>query len=225
MESTAQGLIDIVFSKMLVTSPTTAQYNAAFTELKMILETMAADSLQFWAKKSDTFTPINAVSAITFADGSVLSPDIEYRPNYIEDLFITDDDGIRYPIDLVGSADYFGEADTTLTGRPYKAFYSPGYPTATLYLFPIADDANDTLNIKYKDKLYTLANLSTVIAIPGEYQRPIIYELLKALSGTYGYALTLEDRELAHTSERAVITINSKHNTENPTFPSDIKGM
>lgn len=92
---------------------------------------------------------------------------------------------ISYPLQIIEAyEDYANISLKSLVSFPSYAFYDPGYPTGTLYAWPIPSNIY-TVHILVKSQLSAIANLSDDINLPPEYEAAIIWNLAEWIRPAY----------------------------------------
>ena len=73
-----------------------------------------------------------------------------------------------------------------LVGMPSHVFLDSGYPTGTLYFYPVPTTTVYAMHVSVKAVLTSLTSLSQTISMPPEYEEAIVYNLVLRLRSAYG---------------------------------------
>jgi hypothetical protein len=91
-----------------------------------------------------------------------------------------------WPIPVIDNReDYNRVALKSAPGLPFYVFYDPAYPLGILHTQPAAQTNFYELHISVKEQIGQFANLTTVIALPPEYEEAIQYNLAVRLRPMY----------------------------------------
>lgn len=159
--------------------------------------------LQQWERKRwlvyhlVTYTKVStgAVSYTVGPGGDINTGASSARPAKLESAFMrqlanTSPNQIDYPLDLLQSMeDYNRIALKQLVSFSNCAFYDPGWPLGTLYLWPVMQATIYAAGITVLEQLpIRFLTLATVLALPYEYYGAILYNLALRLRPKYQIA-------------------------------------
>jgi hypothetical protein len=103
------------------------------------------------------------------------------RPARIESAWVRVD-GVDHPLSLIGQFEYDAiPAKATASDIPNEAFYSPGVPYGSVYLYPVPAAAV-SLFVRVMAQLSEFANLSTEYDLAPGYKRALEYSLAEELA-------------------------------------------
>lgn len=126
------------------------------------------------------------------------------RPVRIEGGYITSG-GVDYPLDWITSDEYDAIENKSLSSSiPTKAFYSPGLPTGSIYLWPVPSAAV-TLSVRVMTQLTAFANTSTDYTLAPGYKRALEYSLAEEI---HPNRVTPAIARLAFGARKAIKTVN-----------------
>lgn len=126
------------------------------------------------------------------------------RPIRLEGVWVRDG-GIDYPIRLITSAEYDAiqnKSDTTT--YPECAYYSPGLPSGSLYLWP-APASVIALHVRVMTQLSEFAALSTDYNLAPGYKRALELSLAEEL---FPSRVTPKLQQMADSARRAIRVAN-----------------
>lgn len=93
---------------------------------------------------------------------------------------------VDYPLVILQSREDYSRIGMKFIGTfPYALFYDPGFPTGTVYPWPVPQASIYELHILIKDDLQQFGNLSEEIILPDEYMAAIHYNLVVRLGPAY----------------------------------------
>jgi hypothetical protein len=119
-----------------------------------------------------------SASPVSIGTGQTLSTP---RPIRIESAWVRVN-GVDYPLSLIGQFEYDAiPAKATTSTVPNEAFYSPGVPYGSLYLYPVPSAAV-TLFVRVMAQLSEFANLATEYDLAPGYKRALEYSLAEELA-------------------------------------------
>jgi hypothetical protein len=152
-------------------------------------------NVTYVAASDGRITPyfVGPTGGATPPDVSVGAINVSARPNRIESAFFQQINSIPngpvvYPLKLLQSMeDYRKIALPQLSTFSLVAFYDPGWPMGSLYLWPWPNATNYQIGFVARQQLpASFASLATVIALPFEYHQAIVSNLAMALRPKYG---------------------------------------
>lgn len=126
------------------------------------------------------------------------------RPVSIEGGFITSG-GIDYRLDWITAAEYDAIENKSLSSSiPTHAFYLPGLPTGSIYLWPVPSAAV-TLSVRVMTQLTQFAALATDYTLAPGYKRALEYSLAEEI---FPNRITPKIAQLAFGARKAIKTVN-----------------
>lgn len=94
---------------------------------------------------------------------------------------------VDFPLAIIESqSDYADISLKQLTTFPAAVWYSPDFPTGSLWFWPIPPAGQFNLHVFYRAGLPTYTALTDPLALPTEYIRALRYELAALLQMNYG---------------------------------------
>jgi len=141
------------------------------------------------AQPQSMYVPTTISQALTIAKVSYTigsGGDIDTTlPVKIRSAFVREASGVDFPVKVtMNFKDYDRINDKDIPGYPRKLYFERSYPLATIYMWPVADQAL-TLYMKAWSPIPTFATLETNMALPLEYEDMFIYNLAIRLSLKY----------------------------------------
>lgn len=126
------------------------------------------------------------------------------RPVRIEGGYVTYG-GVDSDLDWITSDEYDAIENKSLSSSiPTKAFYSPGLPTGSIYLWPVPSAAV-TLSVRVMTQLTAFANTSTDYTLAPGYKRALEYSLAEEI---HPNRVTPAIARLAFGARKAIKTVN-----------------
>jgi hypothetical protein len=131
-----------------------------------------------------TITKALTIAKVSYTIGS--GGDIDTTlPVKIRSAFVREASGVDFPMKVtMNYKDYDRINDKDIPGYPRKMYFERSYPTATIYMWPVADQAL-TLHMKVWSPIPTFTNLTTSMSLPLEYEDMLIYNLSLRLAPKY----------------------------------------
>lgn len=180
----------------------------ALTVLNRMLKAWSASSLMVPYRTTENF-PLT-IGKVSYTIGTSGITDLATpRPDYITNLWRRDANNNDFKIISYTQDQYDDVQVKSLTGLPQWGFYDTQFPNGVLSIYP-ADSQADTLFIVSLKPFNQFTTLSTVMALPGEYEEAIVYLLAKRLAPEYGFTITPDIADLISQSERAIERKNTR---------------
>lgn len=135
-----------------------------------------------------TFT---STGATFYTVGPSANFDMSLRPDKIEKAFVrqlnaTPPNQVDYPLEPIESREIYDLiAMKQLTSFPYYYFYDADYPIGKFYPWPLPQASIYSMFITVKRVLGQIANLSTVLTLPAEYEPALHSNLVCVLRAAY----------------------------------------
>jgi hypothetical protein len=126
------------------------------------------------------------------------------RPIRVEGGWIRQD-GIDYELDWITSAEYDAIQNKSLTSSiPTRAFYSPGLPNGSVYLWP-APSGTVSLHVRVMAQLSAFADLATDYTLAPGYKRALELSLAEEI---HPNRITPKIERQAFGARKAIKTVN-----------------
>jgi len=161
--------------------------NNAFTRLNWLISQWARKRWLVWHL-------IDVVKTSTGALSYSVGPGQDFdtsRPDRIESAFArqilpSQGNPIDYPMQLIQSReDYNLISMKTLGTWPSAVFYDSGYPTGTVFFWPLPASGQFDLHITVKQPLDQFTGLTETISFPPEYEAALLHNLVVRLRSAY----------------------------------------
>lgn len=95
-------------------------------------------------------------------------------------------------------------------GPPTAVFYDSGFPSGTLYFWPVAGAGAYEMHVSIKAELTQITSLTDQIVVPGEYLDAVIYNLAKRARMMFGQGPDQDLNELAKGSLNTLRQANTQ---------------
>jgi hypothetical protein len=182
---TAQDLIDsalrLIGELATQQSPTATESGDALETLNHILETWSAEGLPIPYATTETFT-LTGAAEYTIGTGGTWPTT---RPLSILAANVISSNQVTREVDLVDAHQWGGLRDKTRTGTfAEKLYYSAGYPTGTVKLWP--RPTTGTLELYSFKALEAFPTLGTTIDMPPGYEKALRFALAVDLAPEHG---------------------------------------
>ena len=189
--TTANSIITQVLAVITSLSPGEAipaeEADYALTVLNTMLKGWSASNLMIPYRTLESFSLAAGVNSRTIGTGAQLSTT---RPDYVTAAYLRDANGVDYWVDTTMPKEVYDAIRLkTVSMRPTRLYYDAQYPNGVIY-FESATDQAYTLYLESLKPMNQYTTLQTDIALPGEYDEPTIYQLVKRLAVPYGYSTT-----------------------------------
>jgi hypothetical protein len=126
------------------------------------------------------------------------------RPVRIEGGYVTSG-GVDYDLDWITAAEYDAIENKSLSSSiPTHAFYSPGLPIGSIYLWPVPSAAV-TLSVRVMTQLSAFADTATDYTLAPGYKRALEYSLAEEI---HPNRITPATARLASGARRAIKRVN-----------------
>lgn len=197
MSETAQTLIESAFRTVgvLAVGETLPANDAAIglQNMKFMFRHWSAKNIRLYCTTQDTLTLTSSASYTWGTGGNITTA----RPSSIRGAYVKDSNGFDNILKIVEEKFYREIAIKTLTGTALYLWYSPEYPLAKIYLYPLS---SGTLYIDSLKALSDPSALSSSVSFPPEYDEAIKYGLAIRLGAEYGRPIAPEVVALAKAS-------------------------
>lgn len=130
------------------------------------------------------------------------------------------DGTLSYPIVSVLRDDWFAIADVARTGRPSVLWWDEKLSPLTVYFWPVPDKAY-TVTLQRWDPLSAFDTLDSVMDLPAEYERAILFNLAVEVAPEFGVAVSAAVASIANVSLSALARYHSR---DVPTMTTDLVG-
>lgn len=172
-------------------TPTTAETTDALEALKFMLRHWSAKNIRLYYTTQDTLALTGATSYTIGTPGGNIAT---ARPSSIRGAYIKSSGGIDSPVRIIDEGYYRRISLKSLGGTAEYLWFSPEYPLAKLYLWPLG---TGTLYLDSMKPLTDPAAIGSDVAFPPEYDEAIKYGLAVRLAPEYGKTLAPEVIALA----------------------------
>lgn len=158
---------------------------------------------------------IPCTGALSYSIGPAGDIPLAYRPDTLNSSFIRlPATGNGYKIDyglriIKAREDYDRLIAKTQGSVPNFIFYDTGYPTGTLYPWPVPSSLYE-LHVSVLDQFQSFATIADTINLPAQYQEAIMYNLAARLRPMYGLPPDPSITALATASLNCVQTTNTQ---------------
>jgi len=185
-------------------TPTATESNDALNALNQMVSNWSAAGVPIYVESKDTI-PLTGASSYTLPS----------RPVRITAAHVSYS-GISFPVSVVPSAQWTQPKDRTATSKFAKElYYDSGFPTATIYLWPIVQSGS-SLELFSLKPLAQFASLGDTIALPAGYEHALRYGLAAVLAPEYGSALPVEYQQQAANATAAIAAMNTATLAQGP---------
>ena len=209
---TVSDVVEAAMRKLAITAsgetPTDAELADGLTALQSMLRSWAAEKIIVFASTKESFTLTSGTYLYTWGDGGTINT---VRPHQVLGAYILDSGGVTHLVDIISEDKYRRITVKATIGRPYVLFFHPTYPTVNLYLYPVPNTAEVMYldSIKPFTETSSFDGLTSVLALPVNYEEPIIYNLAIRLAPEFGKKLTAEVVGIAANSHNRLVTLNA----------------
>jgi hypothetical protein len=196
-------------------TPGTGELADALSAFNDLLSAWNADHRTIYTVVNRTHTLTAGVESYTMGTGGAINAP---RPIKIESAGITHLNGLRTPVEPIGSQDYAVIPEKTARSRqPLQIYNDNDYPLATLYLWPAPAGAV-TLDLNAWEELTGPLALADTLALPPAYNRALRYNLAVDLAAEWGKSVAAEVGAIAKESKADLFALNASNEsaTEEP---------
>ena len=180
--------------------------NDAFDKLNAMLGQF---SLRRWLMYQLVDTAFTSTGAQSYSIGPGCNFNVP-RPDRIEAAFcrqLSSPQTVDWPLGIIEAhEDYNRIALKTLGSLPGSVFYDSGYPTGTLYFWPVPTAGMYELHVLTKLPLTAFTSLTQTIVLPPEYEEALVYNLAIRLRPAYQMA---PDPTITQLAKAALNTIKN----------------
>lgn len=204
-------------------APAAEDMNDAFDKLNSMLA-------QFSKRRWLIYELLDLSFVSTGAQTYTIGPNCNFncvRPDRIQSAFIrqvTSAQPVDFaPLNIIEAReDYNRIALKTLASIPRHVFLDSGYPTGTLYFWPVPPASLYEMHVTVKSPLQTFTALMQTIVLPPEYDELIVYNLAVRLRPAYEMP---PDPTITQLAKAALNTIKNA-NTQMPRLrmPAALRG-
>jgi hypothetical protein len=167
--------------------PTETQQEEGLSRLNRLLAAWSAERLMtFPHVVEESFTLVAGTATYTIGAAGTFNT---VRPMRIPTAFLRDSSAIDFWLDTTMSLDDYAQiADKVTRARPARLYYAPEAPLGKIH-FDTPPDAAYTFRAYSWKPLSAIATLDTASALPGEYEKVLVYSLAVDLAPEYSVAL------------------------------------
>jgi hypothetical protein len=185
--------------------PTSTEMADALSALNGMTAGWSAGRNAIFAPTTKTHTLTAGTASYTIGAGATIDTP---RPNKVLAAFVRSGN-IDYPLRAEALLDYAGRGLKTTGGIPEKLYLETGFPLATIYLYP-APAAAYELHLSLWSPLPTYSAPGDDLALPGEYQEAVAYNLAGRLAPEFGREVPVTVAALASDSFAALKRLNAQ---------------
>jgi len=185
----------------------------ALTALQVMLRSWSAEKINVFSSVHETHTLTSGTYLYTWGIGGDIN---SIRPNQVLGVSILDSGGVTHPIDIISESKYRSISLKTTSSRPYSLFSQYTFPYVSIYLYPVPDSA-EVLNLdslKPFTETSSFDSVSDTLAMPVNYEEPIIYNLAIRIAPEYGKSVAAEVAAMAKNSYNRLTNRNSANHVE-----------
>lgn len=171
-------------------TPSSAEMQVGLRTLNMMLDRWSANRLMLRSTSSAAL-PLTAGKYI-YTIGAPTSDFTSSKPLRLENVFMRDNNGVDYSIDILPQSAYDALQDKSYNQSvPAAVYYDPGATQqavneGTFYVYPIPDAALlYTLHIDYDEYLTEFSTLTAIITFDPAYYEALVYGLAVRLYRRY----------------------------------------
>lgn len=189
-------------------SPTANEATDGLNVLTSMLDAWGIERLMIYQIQQTTHSWTANASSKTIGTGGDFSV---ARPIKIEPkgCFFRDSSNQDYPLGVYPRQEYDSIVVKTSGGSiPEFLFYDDGFPTRTLYAYPVPDSAL-TLYLNHWLPLQTFNTLTEAISLPPGYQAAIEYNLALWLAPEFGAAAVAAAKDIQKQADMLKTIIKS----------------
>ena len=133
------------------------------------------------------------LTAWIWLDGEVSIPLVSGTASYttaryqsIIEARLRDPEDYDRPLHLMGVQEYQELTDKTTEGLPVQVYYKRGATSGVIYLWPVIDDDDYTLQLTAKRQLYDMIAYANEFDLPAEWMEAVTYGLASRIGIIYG---------------------------------------
>ncbi len=115
------------------------------------------------------------------------------------------------PLTQNNARQYSSIQNKSQTGDADLFYYDNNYPLGNIFLWPIPDSSY-TLTLYSKKELTQFTALTTDVDLALGMKRMLVYNFALEIAGEYGIEPSLNVRNIANESKKAIINMNSRNN-------------
>jgi hypothetical protein len=185
---------DIIASTLRTAGVTGVGQTPLFEDTNDALD-LLIEVIELW--KRERFMAWRNVEVVIPSTGAV-SYAIPDRPPRLDSAFArqnytlppggaTNSGPVDYPLAIIDSqSDYNMISLKEMTSFPAAVWYSPDYPTGSVFFWPVPPEGQFNLHVFYRAGLPTYTTLVDPLNLPSEYVRALRYELAILIQLNYG---------------------------------------
>ena len=185
----------------------------ALVALQSMLQSWSAEKINVFSSVRETHTLVSGTSLYTWGVGGTINT---LRPNQVTGASIDDSSSVTHAVEIISEGVYRGISVKSTSSRPYYLFPQYTYPYITLRLYP-TPNTGETLNLESLKPFTEASSLSAItdtLAMPVNYEEPIIYSLAVRLAPEFGKTVPASVIAIANSSYNRLITLNSANYIE-----------
>jgi len=185
----------------------TEQQTEGMEQLNLMIDTWRNEKLMCPFVVQESF-------ALTAGDGEYsIGPGGDWntlRPISLQDSCFVEVSSVRYPVTLIGEAQFNSIPVLAVTGSfPQLLYYEPTFPLGTIKLWPLPGSGN-TLYISALKQMVSLAGAGTTIGVPPGYDLAYRTNLAVQWSASFGIMSSASLLRAAAQSKRSLRQVNAR---------------
>ena len=180
---TGTTIINAALRQIGIRQITSTEQDEALEALNNLLRQWSTERLTVFSITEESFSLPSGQITRTIGTGGNFDTS---RPQIIVDAFIRDTNNYDYPVDVSMSQEEYNciAAKSTVQGRPRRLFYKSEYPLGKIY-FDLKPENTETLFLFSWKPLTEFSSSITNVALPGEYEEALKYNLAVRLAPEY----------------------------------------
>lgn len=150
-----------------------AEYEDGLRALNAMLALWAAEGITIYNVITESFTLVTNKPSYTIGTGGDFNTT---RPTDIYYALIRDAGNNDYAVSVITDEEFDCIANKTTPGRPNRIQLKPGYPLATLTVYPVPL-LSETIVLANTKVIASFASIDDDINLPPEFEEALIYNL------------------------------------------------
>ena len=115
-----------------------------------------------------------------------------YRPLRITEIVLRDGDSDTR-LNRLSREEYWGLGDKTVSGPPNQFYYDPQLDSGVLYLYPVPEDVDDTIEFVYHRPFEDFDTSTDTPDFPQEWYQAVRFGLAAVIAPEYGVPLKVRE--------------------------------
>ena len=201
------------------TDLTAAELADGIQSLNRMIDSWSVDELTLYKVTRDTFPLVPNQNPYTIGLGGDFNTS---RPVRIVGAYFTLNAStipVDYPMQVINVDVYNSIALKTLTTNfPQYLYYEPDFPLGKIYIYPLCQQANETITISSWKALDMIVDPTAYIELPPGYWEPVVFCLAERLAVEYQFTMRDDTQEIARMSLKRLKRINQR----TPSLSTDV---